>query len=83
MKNNSAPDSIDWRKHGAVLPVINQGALGKSAYFATTDTVASIWYKTTGNLVPLSVKQLNDCSKNYFDLYQFIYIIDVKGNYES
>ena len=82
-KNNSAPDNIDWRQTGAVLPVINQGSLGKSAYFATTDTVASIWYRKTGHLVPLSVQQLSDCSKNYFDLYQFNYIIDAKGYYDA
>ena len=82
-KNNSAPDSIDWRKNGAVLPVTNQGSLGKSAYFATTDTVASIWYRKTGDLVPLSVQQLSDCSTNYFDLYQFNYIIDTKGDYDA
>ena len=82
-KNNSAPDNIDWRETGAVLPVINQGSLGKSAYFATTDTVASIWYRKTGHLVPLSVQQLSDCSKNYFDLYQFNYIIDAKGYYDA
>ena len=65
---------------GAVLPVVNQGAMGKSAYFATTDTVSSTWYRKTGNLVPLSVQQLNDCAKTYFDLYQYPYIIDAKGD---
>ena len=65
---------------GAVLPVINQGAMGKSAYFATADTVSSIWYRETGDLVPLSVQQLNDCANNYFDLYKYPYIIDAKGD---
>ena len=78
-KNTSAPDTIDWRKMGAVLPVINQGAMGKSTYFVTTDTVSSTWYQKTGNLVSLSVQQLNDCAKTYFDLYQYPYIIDAKG----
>ena len=68
---------------GAVLPVMNQGSIGKSAYFATTDTISSIWYNKTGDLVPtLSIQQLNDCSKNYYDLYQFPYVIDAKGNSE-
>ena len=29
------------------------------------------------------MQQLSDCSKKYFDLYQFSYIIDAKGDYDA
>uniref|UniRef100_A0A0D9XGV8 Uncharacterized protein n=1 Tax=Leersia perrieri TaxID=77586 RepID=A0A0D9XGV8_9ORYZ len=56
------PASYDWRDHGAVAAVKDQGQCGSCWDFAGTAAVESINAIVTGNLLTLSEQQVLDCS---------------------
>lgn len=60
----SIPDSVDWRKEGALSPVQDQGSCGSCWAFATVAAVESAWYIAKGDLIKLSEQQLVDCDSN-------------------
>lgn len=56
------PESIDWRKHGAVSPVPNQGRCGSCWAYAAIGVVEGAYaIKSDKKAVSLSVQQMLDC----------------------
>jgi Papain family cysteine protease len=53
--------SVDWRTHGAVTPVKNEGACDASWAFGVTGLVEGFHFIQSGRLLSLSEQQLLDC----------------------
>lgn len=64
----AAPASWDWREHGAVTPVKDQGQCGSCWSFSASGAMEGAWAIKTHAIVSLSEQQLVDCSKRYGNL---------------
>ncbi|XP_027723459.1 cathepsin L2-like [Vombatus ursinus] len=56
------PRSLDWREHGFVTPVADQGDCNSCWAYSVTGALEGQFFRKTVRLVQLSTQQLLDCS---------------------
>jgi len=63
MVHQKIPKTFDWREHGAVTPVYDQGGCGAPWAFTATETIESAWFIANHTLESFSAQQVVSCDK--------------------
>ncbi|KAF0890528.1 hypothetical protein E2562_003743 [Oryza meyeriana var. granulata] len=61
LPTDGLPTDFDWREHGAVGPVKDQGSCGSCWSFSTSGALEGAHYLATGKMEVLSEQQMVDC----------------------
>lgn len=69
-ENQTVPSDWDWRAHGAVSAVKDQGTLGTCWAFSTVGNLEGQMAITKGNMTDLSVEYLMECDASYDGTYE-------------
>jgi cathepsin F len=64
LQDGDAPDSFDWRDHGAVSGVKDQKSCGSCWTFSTVGNLEGLHAIKTGQIAQYSEQQIVDCDKN-------------------
>ncbi|CAO2209371.1 unnamed protein product [Urochloa humidicola] len=65
LPTDGLPEDFDWRDHGAVGPVKNQGSCGSCWSFSASGALEGAHYLATGKLEVLSEQQFVDCDHDF------------------
>nr|BAD16614.1 cysteine proteinase [Dianthus caryophyllus] len=83
---DTLPESVDWRKKGAVAGIKDQGSCGSCWAFSAIAAVEGVNQIVTGDLISLSEQELVECDTSYNDGcdgglmdYAFEFIIKNEG----
>ena len=63
-KTQANPDAVDWRDHGVVTPVKDQGGCGSCWAFSATEVVESHYAIATGELLTFAPQAFVNCVQN-------------------
>ncbi|EFJ19551.1 hypothetical protein SELMODRAFT_110288, partial [Selaginella moellendorffii] len=63
LPTDNLPKSFDWREHGAMTPVKNQGSCGSCWTFSSTGAVEGAHFLKSRELISLREEQLVDCDR--------------------
>jgi cathepsin L len=64
--SNDIPEALDWREHGFINPIKNQGQCGSCWAFSAILSIEGIYAKNKGTLYVLSEQNLVDCDKTSY-----------------
>ncbi|KAK9756437.1 hypothetical protein RND81_01G097300 [Saponaria officinalis] len=62
---DALPESVDWRKKGAVVGIKDQGSCGSCWAFSAIAAVEGVNQIVTGELISLSEQELIECDTSY------------------